>query len=66
MLVARVEVVPEAAGEEDGVLGDDREAGAELVQPQPRDVHPINTDPSCGVNIQLFLKTDCPDVSPHL
>ena len=50
----RVEVVPEAAGEEDRVLGDDGELAAELVQPQPRDVHPVNTDPSCGVNIQII------------
>ena len=55
MVVAGVEVVPEAAGEEDGVLGDDGEAGAELVQPQPRDVHSVNTDPPWEVIIQIIL-----------
>ena len=44
VLVAGVEVHPEGAGEQHRVLRDDGDARSQVVQPQGRDVQPINHD----------------------
>ncbi len=38
----RVQVLPEGSDEEDGVLGDDRDAGAEVSQPEAGNVQIVN------------------------
>ena len=44
----RVEVQSEGPGEQDGVLGDDRDPGPELAQPQVGDVHLVDLDGAAG------------------